>query len=193
MARQVEVVKRRRTAMDEDTGSMIFEGCNISQLAKLFRMERRDIQPKIRSVAPCGERGGYPIYFVHEVAPHVVKPIYDVETYIKRMNPQDLPKHLTKEFWAGQRSRQDYEARAGDLWPTDKVVEIFGEAVKVFRMSMLLMRDSLERETELTESQRSRIDTMVDSALNGLVEALVTRFETEARKPAAAVDDDEEV
>ena len=32
---------RRSNAPDADTEAMIFQGCNITQLAKLFRMERR--------------------------------------------------------------------------------------------------------------------------------------------------------
>ncbi|ECV8069594.1 hypothetical protein ABQ22_24835, partial [Salmonella enterica subsp. enterica serovar Typhimurium] len=129
---------RRSNAPDADTEAMIFQGCNITQLAKLFRMERRDITPKIMDVPPIGERGGYPIYAVHEVAPYLVKPLYDVETYLRRMNFKDLPKELSKEFWAGQRAKQDFDIKAGNLWETEKVIEHFGEAVKVLRMSMLL-------------------------------------------------------
>lgn len=116
---------RRSNAPDADTEAMIFQGCNITQLAKLFRMERRDITPKIMDIPPVGERGGYPIYAVHEVAPYLVKPLYDVETYLRRMNFKDLPKELSKEFWNGQRAKQEYDLRAGNLWPTEDVVCIW--------------------------------------------------------------------
>lgn len=174
---------RRSNAPDADTEAMIFQGCNITQLAKLFRMERRDITPKILDVPPIGERGGYPIYAIHEVAPYLVKPMYDVETYLRRMNPKDLPKDLTKEFWNGQRARQEYDIKAGNLWSTDAVIETFGEALKTLRMGLLLIPDTLSRQADLDETQRNVVQSTIDSVLNDLAKSLETRF--------VEVDDDE--
>jgi hypothetical protein len=161
---EVATGKRRSNAPDADTEAMIFQGCNITQIAKLFRMERRDVTPKIMDVPPIGERGGYPIYAVHEVAPYLIKPLYDVETYLRRMNFKDLPKELSKEFWAG------------NLWETEQVVEHFGEAVKLLRMSMLLIPDTLARQAGLTEAQRNVVQSSVDGMLNDLAVALIDKF-----------------
>lgn len=177
--------KARSNAPDEETQAMIYEGLNLTQLAKLFRMERRDVSPKLRQIPQCGTRGGYAIYFVHEVAPHLVKPIYDIETYIMRMHHNDLPKHVSKEFWNGLLARQKYQEEAGDLWRTDKVIETMSEVFKQLRMSFLLMGDAIERETEFTDYQRNRLRAMVDGALNEAAEGLIGKFED-------MVDDDED-
>ncbi|QHJ72788.1 putative terminase small subunit [Proteus phage P16-2532] len=113
MAKAPVTTRRRSNQLDRESESMIFDGVNITQIAKIFNMERRDVTPKIREVPPCGERGGYPIYKLNEVAPYLVKPLYDVETYIKRMHPNELPKMLSKEFWNGMKAKQDYELREG--------------------------------------------------------------------------------
>ncbi|MCO9782241.1 hypothetical protein KU393_25015, partial [Salmonella enterica subsp. enterica serovar Mbandaka] len=42
-------------------------------------------------------------------------------------------------------------------WETEKVIEHFGEAVKVLRMSMLLIPDTLARQAGLSEPQRQVI------------------------------------
>lgn len=178
--------RRRSNAPDADTEAMIFQGCNITQIAKLFRMERRDITPKIMDVPPIGERGGYPIYAVHEVAPYLVKPLYDVETYLRRMNFKDLPKELSKEFWAGQRAKQDFDIKAGNLWETEDIISHFGDAVKILRMSLLLIPDTLARQAGLTEAQRSATQSAIDGILNDLTDALVDRF-----KEDKEADDDE--
>lgn len=183
---EVATGKRRSNAPDADTEAMIFQGCNITQIAKLFRMERRDVTPKIMDVPPIGERGGYPIYAVHEVAPYLIKPLYDVETYLRRMNFKDLPKELSKEFWAGQRAKQDFDIKAGNLWETEQVVEHFGEAVKLLRMSMLLIPDTLARQAGLTEAQRNVVQSSVDGMLNDLAVALIDKFKKDDK-----VDDDE--
>lgn len=186
----VALRQRRSNQNDENTEAMLFQGANITQLGKMFRMDRRDVTAKISgNVAPCGERGGYPIYYIHEVAPHIVKPVYDIETYLKRMHHNDLPKHLSKEFWAGLRSRQEYLKAEGDLWETDKVVEVFAEALKTLRMTLLLAGDTVEREMTFTHQQRDKLRLILDGALNDLAESLVTQFADRAKKEV--VDDDE--
>lgn len=171
------VKTRRSNSNDIDTEAMIFQGCNITQLAKIFRMERRDITPKIIDVSPVGKRGGYDIYAIHEVAPHLVKPLYDVENYLRRMNFKDLPKELSKEFWNGQRAKQEYDIKAGNLWATETVVDLFAEAVKTLRMSMLLIPDTLSRQAGLDEAQRQAVTSYIDGTLNDLADLLIKRFE----------------
>lgn len=185
----VALRQRRSNQNDSETEAMLFQGANITQIAKLFRMERRDVTPKIMDVAPCGERGGYPIYYIHEVAPHLVKPIYDVETYLKRMHPNDLPKHLTKEFWGGMRAKQEYDKAAGNLWETDKVIETMGEAFKLLRMAVLLAGDTVEREMVFTTEQREKLRVIMDGALNDCANRLVDHFKKDAVKETADDDD----
>lgn len=181
MAKAPVTTRRRSNQLDRESESMIFDGVNITQIAKIWNMERRDVTPKIREVPPCGERGGYPIYKLNEVAPYLVKPLYDVETYIKRMHPNELPKMLSKEFWSGMKAKQDYELREGELWPTDQVEALMSESFKHLRMSLLLVTDSLERESTLTDHQRTRITEMIDGALNEMAQTLVEAFGDRAK------------
>lgn len=185
----VALRQRRSNQNDKETEAMLFQGANITQIAKLFRMERRDVTPKIMDVAPCGERGGYPIYYIHEVAPHLVKPIYDVETYLKRMHPNDLPKHLTKEFWGGMRAKQEYDKAAGNLWETDKVIAHMSEAFKLLRMAILLAGDTVEREMVFTTEQREKLRVIMDGALNDCANRLVDYFKKDAVKELENDDD----
>lgn len=165
-------------SLDEESKAMIHHGLNMSQLCQLFKMDHRTLVAKMEQgeVKPSGRRGGYPVYFVHEVAPWVIKPAYDVEEHLKRMNPADLPKMLHKEFWAGQRARQEYELREGNLWPTEVVYEKVGELVKLVKMSTNLMADAVERQTQLTDRQRSLIKSMCDGMLRELSQAVLKHF-----------------
>lgn len=185
----VALRQRRSNQNDEVTEAMLFQGANITQIAKLFRMERRDVTPKILDVAPCGQRGGYPVYYIHEVAPHLVKPIYDVETYLKRMHPNDLPKGLTKEFWSGMRAKQEYDKAAGNLWATDEVIDTMSEAFKMLRMAILLAGDTVEREMVFTTEQREKLRVIMDGALNDCANRLVERFKKDAVKEQDNDDD----
>lgn len=166
----------RADSLDAESRAMLYEGCNLSQLGILFRMDHRVLVEKLHGVSPSGKRGKGATYLVHEVAPHLVKPVYDIETYIKRMNHTELPKMLTKEFWAGQRSKQEYLIKAGDLWPTAKVISEVGELFKMIKTQTRLASDAIERQTELTPRQRAIVKSLLDGMLRDLHEVVTEKF-----------------
>ncbi len=179
-------MKLGSASADDESRSIIFEGANVTQLVYLFKMDIRTIKSKIykanvKPVKRVKSPTGQPVdlYAVHEVAPHLVKPVVDVEAYIRSMNHADLPKHLTKEFWAGQRSRQDYEEKAGRLWPTEKVVEEVGDLAKLVKMSVLLMNDAVERNTELSNRQKDIIKSLSHGMLKDLMLRIEEKFKVE--------------
>lgn len=183
----------RTNTLDGDSKTMIYDGCNLTQLCAIFKMDRRTVTEKIRDVSPTGQRSGYPIYLIHEVAPHLVKPAYDVETYLRRMNHKDLPPMLSKEFWAGLKAKQDYQLKEGDLWPTSEVIIAVTDLFKTLKMSMQLIMDSIERDTVLTHAQRSRMMSLVDGALNDLADSVAEKFgaASQNEKDENSGDDDE--
>lgn len=168
---------RRKDSLDEGSREMLFNGCNLSELSKLFRMDYRTIVEKLHGVTPSGKRGKANTWRVDEVAPYLVRPIFDIEEYVRRMHHSELPKMLTKEYWAGQRSKQEYLLRAGDLWPTDQVVEAVGEIFKLVKMNATLTVDSVERQVELSPRQRQIVIGIMDGMLRDLRQAILERFE----------------
>ncbi|QFG04468.1 terminase small subunit [Aeromonas phage vB_AhyS-A18P4] len=182
---------RRSNQQDAQSNAMIFDGCTQSQLCTIFKMDRRTMSAKLiqGNVKPCGTRAGFPIYYIHEVAPHVVKPLYDIETYISRMHHNDLPPLLSKEFWNGKKARQDYELREGNLWETEQVQEKVSAMLKDIRMTILLFRDGLSRDTVLTDEQHNKLQLMIDGLLNDMAGNLAKMFN--GRVDEQEADDDE--
>lgn len=164
---------------DDETKGIIYEGLNIVQIMKLFGLDNKTVHEKLfaGNIKPVGKRVTGEIYAFKDVAPWMVKPAFDVETYIKRMNHADLPKQLTKEFWQGLRQKQDYEEKAGLLWRTEKIVEEVGELMKLVKMSTLLMLDGVERQSELTERQREIIRSLAHGMLSDLMERINAKFQ----------------
>lgn len=175
---------KRTEGTDDTTRAILYDGANLSQLGELFRMDHRSIVAKIHKCKPCGTRNGVDIYAVHEVAPYLVKPAYDIETYIKKMHHNDLPKMLTKEFWAGQRSRQEFEQREGNLWPTERVVEVIGGLMKMVKMSVRLMSDAVDRQAELSDRQRQIVKAQGDGMLEELYRNVLDAFTKAPTNPA---------
>lgn len=173
-----ETAAARGNTLDEESKVMLYDGLNISQLEVILEMDKKDIQRKIFGhVSPVGKRRGYDIYKLKDILPWVVKPTYDIEEYIKKMHHNELPKLLTKEFWAGQRAKQDYMEKNGDLWKTEKVIEAVGDFVKLVKMSALLTTDAVERQVELTDQQRKIIKSIMDGMLLDLYAAVQKKFQ----------------
>lgn len=153
---------------DAQTKAILFEGASLSQLSRLFGRDNRTTAAKLQGLHPVGVRAGSPIYAVKDAAPLLVPPAYDIDEFIRRMTISDLPMQIRKEFWAGMRSKQLYEKEAGDLWPTDQVSEMLTELFKTMKMSLLLTRDTIERETELSDRQRDIVRRIIDGCLRDL-------------------------
>lgn len=172
----------QQKAFDEETQVMMFEGISLSQAKQLFCMDINKIKAKIHGLAPVKTRAGHPIYSVKDMARYLVEPMWPIEEYIKHMNHADLPMLLRKEYWAGMRSRQLYEIAAGDLWPTEKVVEHLTEVLKTISISLRLMSDAVERETSLTPAQRDIIIRLMDDTLSNAHNSLAETLQSESQR-----------
>lgn len=178
--------------LDEEARSILYEGANISQLARLFEMDVEKTKQRMHTAIPIGMRGRVNIYNIADAAQRLVKPTYAIEPIIRRMNHADLPPALTKEFWAGQNSRMTYEKAAGNYWPTEDIIAVIANAFKVARTTLLLFGDTLELQTALTDEQRAILKQMIDGLLGELRANLVDEFRNKiaaARDEVAARDD----
>lgn len=167
----------RPKAVKEEDAELVATGlANQSQLAGLFKRDPKNMTRLLDGLAPAGERRGFKVYRIDEAAQRLVKPGYEVEDYLRRMHPSDMPPLLGKEFWNGQRARQAFEENEGDLWRTAEMVAVFAEACQTVRTSMLLFRDAVEREESLSEEASTIIQGLIDGAIKDIQVALVERF-----------------
>lgn len=172
--------KKAAEIADKRAKSELFGGVTVTDLSYLFHMDRRTIMGKISEVSPCGfnSRGGE-LYQIDKVAPFLIPPISNpaqIDEAITRMNPRDLPPILLKEYWNGKRARQRYEEDEGDLWRTDRVIQVVGSAFKTVRMNLLLIPDVLERRNALTDRQREEVRAIIDETLSTMRDELVNEF-----------------
>lgn len=171
---------------DADSKMILVEGASISQLGQLFGMDNRTVASKIHAVDPVGRRAGHPIYAVKEAAPYLVETQLDVNdievviNYVRKLNHTNLPKMLTKEFWAAMTAKQRFEENAGDLWRTEDVVEAYSELVNTIRMPLVLAIDTVQGEVELSERQRQLMTALIDNLLGELSHAVVKQFGSRA-------------
>jgi hypothetical protein len=179
-------------AKDPVSHAAIYKGVTKTQLAAIFDVSDKKVEMVLGELTPVGTGPrGSPIYKISEAAPLLALPKITPEQIaeqIKGMHFTDLPMILRKEFWAGQKLKQDYEIKAGDLWPTTKVIESVGEFFKLVKMSAQLMSDAVERQTELTDRQRAIIKQLTDSMLEDLRSRTVEVFSQKPSKSEADED-----
>lgn len=147
-----------------------------AQIAKLFRRDPKTLDRLLYGLIPAGDRRGAKTYSIEEAAGRLVRPSYEIETYIRRMNHADIPVLVAKEFWNGLRARQQFEIAQGDLWPTAEVVKVVSQMQSQLRMTLLLMADAVERETSLDAAQRAALKRMIDGAIKDLGQAVEEAF-----------------
>lgn len=154
----------------------LMKGLPASTISRLFRMEVDTCRRKIRDLKPVGERNGYPLYSLPEAAEFLVTPRIDLEAYLKKLRPQDMPQGIQKSFWDGQNGRLKFMADAGHLWRTDKVQRVVADMFKVVRQRVMLFADTVDRQTGLTDEQRAIVQAMADGLLNDLHDAVIEHF-----------------
>lgn len=162
---------------DIEGESVLYQGANLSQLERLFKMDMRLIKERMHGIQPIGKRYNAAIYDVAEVAAKMGKlSVAQIDAAMRRMNHAELPKMVTKEYWNGLRAKQAYEIGEGDLWETKKVISEVGDMVKSLKMELDLLTDGVERSTELTERQREILVNLIDGTKSNMVKKLKERF-----------------
>ena len=158
---RVSPTKRDAITMDELLG-----GLPATTLARVFGLTNDRARERLVAAKPSAMVGGRPVYRIRDVARLFVKPnADDIAMVIAKTSARDLPPQLQKDFWAAQEARQKYEERAGNLWRSEVVAEAFMEVFKTIRMTMNLMADAVERETDLSPKQRGIVIGITDDLL----------------------------
>lgn len=161
----------------------VFFGVSITWLMHAFRMDRNTVKRRLAQCPPLRmERGNTPLYDLAQAAAYLVDPKVDVAEYIKNMRAEDLPPYMQREFWDAKLKRQQFELRAGDLWRTEDVLNVLGEAFKTLKSTLQLWADSMERATGLTDDQRKFLVGQVDALQDQLYQALVALRERQATR-----------
>lgn len=166
---------------DPEKNAVLFHGATVTDLANIFGGSQTDVQRKIAGrVSPVTAPGVTPVrYSIRDAAPHLVPQVIDaaaLERAIARMSPAKLPPALSDTFWKAQKARLEYQERAGELWKTERVVEVLADAFKPAAMAVKMFKDNLAQEHVLTPEQAEHVVRMSDSLLAAMHGALVERF-----------------
>ena len=143
--------------------SELVRGASINQLAALFDLDRRTVANRLKEVQPCGKRNSFPIYKISEVAELLVVGYMTGDAVSETQKRQRADKE--KDYWDAKLKEQKYLENMGDLWRTERIVEVFAVVFKQIRESVTVFIDALEHESGLPTKQIEKAKHFGDALL----------------------------
>lgn len=152
----------------------LFQPVSITFLAQVLRMERRTVTKRLSGLAPIGHhRGQTPLYDFRQALPYLVTPKVDIAEAIRKMGTDDLPVSLQKDVWDAKLKSQKWMLNAGELWRTEDVLEVLGEAFQRLKSTTQLWIDQVGDNHMLSAEARKELTGAVDALQQDLHRALV--------------------
>lgn len=157
----------------EDINSVI-GGVSVSWLMRAFRMSRSKVESKLIACKPIGiGRRGVALYDLPEAASYLVNPRVDLDEYLKGLKPDALPERLREGYWNAMLKQQRWEEKAGQLWRTEKVLDVFSEVLQDMRTKLQLVPESIHRAAGLSEKQHRAATEVVDAIQDDIYQWLI--------------------
>lgn len=170
----------RRTAAtrgraDAATLQALLKPVSISFLADALGLDRKTVTKRIADLPPVGHhRGNIPLYNFQQAWRHLAPPNPKaVQDYLKRAGMNDLPDNLKKDVWDARLKEQKWRAQAGELWRTEDVLDVLGEAFSRLKTTTMLWVDQLSEGHAMSAEARRDLTAMVDGLMSDLHRTLV--------------------
>lgn len=163
-------------------------GVSVSWLAHVFDMDQATVKRKlgncpVKTAKRRGTKQMTVLYDLKVAAAFLVTPAYSTAEYMRAVRRGDLPPALQQTVWDALLKRQKWEENAGQLWRTEKIREVLGSTFQTIKFTMQLWIDTLERQVEVSDEQRSIIINLVDGLQAELYDALVEQMNDNATGP----------
>ena len=151
-------------------------GAPILWFVKHFKMSRATINEKLKN-CPIHRRHptkGHPYYDIKTASGFLVEQPIDTERLMRTIKAGDLPLKLQEQFWNAKIKEMKFKVLAGELWPTEAVMEVLSDTFALIAGKMKLWVDDLEEEHRLSDEMRLDLTKLVDALRaeirNGLIE-----------------------
>lgn len=161
----------------------VTSGVPVTWLVKVFRLPRYKVELALANcpILRTAQNGGK-IYDIKTAAPFLIDPVTDIDAFLQTIKADKLPEKLRETYWNAKIKEAKYRVMAGELWPTDSVMEVFSEAFKNIKKTTQLWVDTIEEEKGLTKEQRELVVLLVDTLRDDIFNSLVAQAESTESK-----------
>lgn len=170
----------------------IVKGVTSTWCAHVWGITKRQAQAKLVLCPVFSHTKQGPLYALPEAAKYLSTPVaapVDLERHLRTMRPEEMPPQLQDQFWAMQLKKQKWEEENGDLWRTEKVMDVFSDTFMTIKASCQLWAEDLERTSGLSQEQRKTLTVLVDALQNEVRSKLLAGRVGEKVEPNSASTD----
>lgn len=155
--------------------AMVFKKpMSVTFLATALGMGPRTVQKKLAECPPIGSSRNAPLYDFKQAMPYLIKPkATDIREALKTLSDGDLPTSLQKDVWDARIKEQTWRSRAGELWKTEDVLEVLGDAFQALASTTKLWTDQIADKQDLPNETRQALMQRVDDLNEMLHQRLV--------------------
>lgn len=147
---------------------------SVTFLSQALRMTTATVKRKVRALPPIRyHRKNQPLYDFRQAVMYLVPPKVDVAEYVRKMGVGDLPQELQKDVWDARLKEQKWRKAAGELWETDDVLDVLGDAFQRLKTTTQLWADHISDDFGLAPEVRDALVEKVDELNADLHRALV--------------------
>lgn len=149
---------------------------NVQFLLDVYRLANsKEVHKKLAECTPVAwDDKGFPQYDFIEASSYLIKPRGgDLVALIRNMKSSDLPPALMPAVWKAKLDEQTWNTRAGNLWRTEDVLDMFGEIFLLMKSTMQLWVETLNDRGDLSAEQWEAMNQMVYGLQTELHEKLV--------------------
>lgn len=160
-------------------GHLLDRGITVTWLSRFLRMPRSQVVDRLKDCPVIGTvQNGGNLYDGPTAMRYLVEPKTDVDAYLQTIKADRLPEKLRETYWNAKIKEAKFKALAGELWPTQSVLDVFGETFKTIKNTTLLWVDTIDEESTLSDDQRAIVINLVDGLLDELHKSLVTHAQS---------------
>lgn len=154
----------------------VTSGVPVTWLVKVFRLPRYKVELALANcpILRTAQNGGK-IYDIKTAAPFLIDPVTDIDAFLQTIKADKLPEKLRETYWNAKIKEAKYRVMAGELWPTESLMEVFSETFKTIKKVTQLWVDTVEETKGLSDDQRTLLTELVDRLQDNIYKGLVTQ------------------
>jgi len=165
--------KQKERVSEKEAIGRILSGVSVRGLADMFGLSDHMVRTRLRGVPPTRVEGRVSYYAIDDAAPLLVTPRVTAEAVRIAIEQDAIPPELTKRYWDAVRQRQRVMEAAGDLWRTDKVLDVLSSLARAIRGAVTTWTDNVDRASALSPTQKESLIQQTDALLRDVHKILV--------------------